>query len=172
MNRRKWLLVMALVAVVAAYFALDLGRYLSLDAVKQRRADLAALYQAHPLHTIAVFLAVYVAVTALSLPGAAIMTLAAGAIFGLVAGTILVSFASSLGAVLAFLAARYLLRVLAQDPYDERAHLHLVTALATAGRHGEARRMYRAYCDRMADIAVEPTAFPETASRRPVGIEA
>ncbi|MFL6664688.1 MAG: FAD-dependent oxidoreductase, partial [Rhizobacter sp.] len=80
----------------------------------------AALYHAHPLHTIAVFLAVYVAVTALSLPGATIMTLAAGAIFGLVAGTILVSFASSLGAVLAFLAARYLLRDTVQARFGAR----------------------------------------------------
>ena len=57
-------------------------------------------------------------------------------------------------------AVRYLLRVLARDPYDERAHLQLVTALTAAGRHGEARRMYRAYCGRMDEIAVEPAAFP------------
>ncbi|MDQ3980340.1 MAG: winged helix-turn-helix domain-containing protein [Actinomycetota bacterium] len=64
-------------------------------------------------------------------------------------------------------AARYLLRVLARDAYDERAHLQLVTALSAAGRHGEARRMYRAYCDRMGQIGVEPAAFPEVGARRP-----
>ncbi len=64
-------------------------------------------------------------------------------------------------------AARYLLRVLSRDPYDERAHLQLVGALSAAGRHGEARRMYRAYCDRMAEIEVEPTPFPDTRARRP-----
>jgi DNA-binding SARP family transcriptional activator len=66
-------------------------------------------------------------------------------------------------------AARYLLRVLANDPYDERAHLQLVGALSAAGRHGEARRMYRAYCGRMAELDVEPAAFPEARTRRPVG---
>ena len=63
-------------------------------------------------------------------------------------------------------AARYLLRVLARDPYDERAHLQLVRALSAAGRHGEARRMYRAYSGRMAEIAVEPAAFPDLRSTR------
>ena len=67
-------------------------------------------------------------------------------------------------------AARYLLRVLARDPYDERAHLHLVGALNAAGRHGEARRMYHAYSGRMAEIGVEPAAFP--APRRLAGSEA
>jgi DNA-binding SARP family transcriptional activator len=69
-------------------------------------------------------------------------------------------------------AVRYLLRVLARDPYDERAHLLLVTALNAAGRHGEARRMYRAYCGRMAEIAVEPAAFPDARARRPAGVPA
>jgi DNA-binding SARP family transcriptional activator len=69
-------------------------------------------------------------------------------------------------------AARYLLRVLARDPYDERAHLHLVTALAAARRHGEARRMYRGYCSRMAEMDVEPAAFPDAAARRPAGAPA
>ena len=69
-------------------------------------------------------------------------------------------------------AARYLLRVLSRDSYDERAHLQLVGALSAAGRHGEARRMYRAYCDRMADIDVEPTPFPDTRPRRPERIGA
>jgi len=63
-------------------------------------------------------------------------------------------------------AVRYLLRVLARDTYDERAHLLLVTALTAAGRHGEARRMYRSYCDRMAEIDVEPAALPDTTRRR------
>ncbi|HEX2046600.1 MAG TPA: BTAD domain-containing putative transcriptional regulator [Acidimicrobiales bacterium] len=67
-------------------------------------------------------------------------------------------------------AARYLLRVLSRDSYDERAHLQLVAALSAAGRHGEARRMYRAYCDRMADIDVEPSPFPDTRPRRPTPV--
>jgi ATP/maltotriose-dependent transcriptional regulator MalT len=63
-------------------------------------------------------------------------------------------------------AVRYLLRVLARDSYDERAHLLLVTALSAAGRHGEARRLYRSYCARMAEIDVEPAAFPSAGARR------
>ncbi len=67
-------------------------------------------------------------------------------------------------------AVRYLLRVLASDAYDERAHLQLVSALTAAGRHGEARRMYRSYCGRMAEIAVEPAAFPGAGARRPAPV--
>jgi len=110
MPRKKLLLLIALVALVAAYFAFDLGRYFHLDYIKQRQADLAALYADKPVQVIGAFFAIYVAVTALSLPGATIMTLAAGAIFGLLAGTLIVSFASSIGATLAFLASRYVLR--------------------------------------------------------------
>ena len=110
MSKKKLLIVAVLVALVVAYFAFGLGRFLSLEYIKSRQADLAALASEKPLGVGGAFLAIYVAVTALSLPGAAIMTLAAGAIFGLVVGTLIVSFASSIGATLAFLAARYVLR--------------------------------------------------------------
>ncbi len=120
MSRRKLLLIVVLLALVAVFFAFDLGRFLSLDYVEQRQADFAALYAARPALVIVVFFAAYVAVTALSLPGAAIMTLAAGAIFGLLTGTIVVSFASSIGATLAFLAARYVLRDAVQARFGKR----------------------------------------------------
>ncbi|MGD9833807.1 MAG: FAD-dependent oxidoreductase [Piscinibacter sp.] len=110
MNRRQVIVLLVLIAAVAAFFAFDLGRFLSLEALKQRQAELAALYDARPLWVIGVYFAIYVAATALSLPGAVILTLAGGAIFGLAVGTLVVSFASSVGATLAFLAARYLLR--------------------------------------------------------------
>lgn len=110
MNRRQWMIVLGLLVLIVLFFALDLGRFLSLEAIKQRQADLAALYDTRPVLVIAAFFAVYVAVTALSLPGAVILTLAGGAIFGLLVGTVVVSFASSLGATLAFLASRYVLR--------------------------------------------------------------
>jgi len=99
-----------LAALVAAFFALDLGRFFSLDYIKSARADFAALYAARPAWVIGVFFAVYVAVAALSLPGAAILTLLAGAVFGLWVGTLVVSFASSIGATLAMLVSRYVLR--------------------------------------------------------------
>jgi len=110
MNKNKLLLLLALCVAVVAFFALDLGRFFSLDYIKGARADFAALYAARPLVVAAAFFVVYVAVTALSLPGAAILTLLAGAIFGLLVGTVVVSFASSLGATLAMLFARYVLR--------------------------------------------------------------
>jgi pyruvate/2-oxoglutarate dehydrogenase complex dihydrolipoamide dehydrogenase (E3) component/uncharacterized membrane protein YdjX (TVP38/TMEM64 family) len=120
MSRRKLLLIAVLVAFGAAFFAFDLGRFLSLTYIKQSQAGFAALYAERPALVIGVFFAAYVAVTALSFPGAAVMTLAAGAIFGLVAGTVIVSFASSLGATLAFLAARYVLRDSVQARFGAR----------------------------------------------------
>ena len=108
MNKTKLLLLVALLAGVAAFFALDLGRYFSLAFVKESQAAFSALYAERPWTVTAVYFVVYVVITALSLPGAAIMTLAGGASFGLVWGTVVVSFASTLGATLAMLAARYL----------------------------------------------------------------
>ena len=110
MNKNKLLLLVALVAAVVAFFVLDLGRFFSLDYIKGAQSDFAALYASRPWMVAGAFLAVYVAVAALSLPGAAILTLLAGAIFGLLVGTVVVSFASSLGATLAMLFSRYVLR--------------------------------------------------------------
>ncbi len=109
MNKQRFILVMVALAI-GAFFALDLGRFLTLDYLKAQHANLEVLYRLHPLQLLAAYFAVYVAVTALSLPGAAIMTLAGGAIFGFWTGLLVVSFASSLGATLAFLAARYVLK--------------------------------------------------------------
>jgi pyruvate/2-oxoglutarate dehydrogenase complex dihydrolipoamide dehydrogenase (E3) component/uncharacterized membrane protein YdjX (TVP38/TMEM64 family) len=103
-------LLALIAAAVAAFFLFDLGAYLTLADLKGRQAELAGFVEQQPLLAIGGFFLVYVAVTALSLPGAAIMTLAAGAIFGLLLGTVIVSFASAIGATLAFLSSRYLLR--------------------------------------------------------------
>jgi len=110
MNRSKLIVIVLLVAAVAAFFAFDLGRFLSLDALRAQQATLATLYAERPLAVIGVYFLVYLAVTALSLPGATILTLAGGAVFGLWIGTLVTSFASSIGATLAFLASRYLFR--------------------------------------------------------------
>jgi uncharacterized membrane protein YdjX (TVP38/TMEM64 family) len=120
MSKNKLWMLVVLLALVAVYFVFDLGRFLSLDYLKSRQADLSALAGEQPWLVGGAFLAIYVAVTALSLPGATIMTLAAGAIFGLVAGTLIVSFASSIGATLAFLASRYLLRDSVQARFGAR----------------------------------------------------
>jgi pyruvate/2-oxoglutarate dehydrogenase complex dihydrolipoamide dehydrogenase (E3) component/uncharacterized membrane protein YdjX (TVP38/TMEM64 family) len=96
--------------VLWAWQHFGLGALLTLDNLEASRDALQAQVQARPLATAAAFFAVYVAATALSIPGALVLTLAAGAMFGLGWGLLLVSFASSLGALLAFLVARYLLR--------------------------------------------------------------
>ena len=110
MKSSKIVVVAVLVVVIAAFFALGGHRYLSIEQFKAQQAAIQAYYLAHPLQTAAVFFALYVAVTGLSLPGAAVLTLAAGAIFGLLWGVVIVSFASTIGATLAFLASRFLLR--------------------------------------------------------------
>ena len=110
MTRRQWLILLTVVALAAAFWFFDLGHWLRLETLKARQTELLALYDARPLTVIAVYMAVYVTVTALSLPGAVILTLAGGALFGLWTGLVVVSLASTAGAMLAFLAARYLLR--------------------------------------------------------------
>ena len=110
MDRKKLLLTAAVVVLVAAFFVFDLGRYLDLGFLQEQRERLHALFLARPLFTGAAFFAIYVSVTALSLPGAAVLTLVAGAVFGLLWGTVIASFASTLGAALAFVLARYLAR--------------------------------------------------------------
>ena len=120
MSRNKVILIVALLVLVALFFGLDLGRFLSLAYLKQSQADFAGLYAEHPLAVMAGYLGIYVVVTALSLPGAVIMTLAGGALFGLLLGTVLVSFASSIGATLAFLASRYVLRDSVQARFGNR----------------------------------------------------
>jgi pyruvate/2-oxoglutarate dehydrogenase complex dihydrolipoamide dehydrogenase (E3) component/uncharacterized membrane protein YdjX (TVP38/TMEM64 family) len=116
----RWMVLAVVAALIAAYFALDLGQYLNLAYFKARQAEVMAFYGSHRLATAVAFFAAYVAVTGLSLPGAAIMTLIAGAIFGLLWGTVIVSFASSLGATLAFLVSRFLLRDAIQSRYGDK----------------------------------------------------
>ena len=104
----KVLLLLSIVAVTAAFFLAGLHKYLSLTSLHSRREAFQAYYATYPLTAIVVYMATYVLLTALSLPGAVVMTLAGGALFGLWTGLLLVSFASSMGATLAFLSARFL----------------------------------------------------------------
>jgi dihydrolipoamide dehydrogenase len=106
--------------IIAAYHWLGLGQYLSLDSLKTHQASLQSYYLDHAVQVAAGFVLIYIASTALSLPGATILTLAGGAIFGLSLGTVLVSFASTIGASLAFLASRFLLRDFVQNRFKER----------------------------------------------------
>ena len=120
MSKGKIIVFVAIAAAIVAFFALDLRQYFTLDFFQAKRAAIEAYRAANPFETAAVFLALYVVVTGLSLPGAAIMTLVAGAIFGLLWGTLIVSFASTIGATLAFLASRYLLRDWVQGKFGDK----------------------------------------------------
>ncbi len=110
MSSSRLLLLAILAAAVAAFFAFDLGQYLTLESIKANSGALHAQVQAHPWWARGLFFAGYALLTALSFPGTVVLTLLAGALFGLVEGTVLVSFASNVGAVVAMLISRFMLR--------------------------------------------------------------
>jgi len=117
---RRLAIAVLILAAIAAFFFFDLGRYLSLELLKSERDTLADYRTAHPLLLGTIYFATYVAVAALSLPGAAFMTLAGGALFGVLMGTALVSFASAAGATLAFLVARMIIGDWVQQRFGAR----------------------------------------------------
>ena len=117
MHSSRLVAAAAFAALIVAFFAFGGHQHLSFESIRSQHTALQALYEGHPLLTAIAFFATYVAVTGLSLPGAVVMTPIAGAIFGLLWGTVLVSFASSLGATLAFAASRFLLRDWVQSRY-------------------------------------------------------
>jgi len=110
MNRKKIALLAVGAVAIILFFVFDLGRFLTLEALKANRQALLDYYASHKLTTVAGFMAVYIVQTALSLPGAAILSLAAGAVFGSIMGTVYANIAATIGATLAFLVTRYLLR--------------------------------------------------------------
>ncbi len=117
----KKLILMCVFALgVAAFFFFDLGRFLSLESLKTHRDELLTFYEANPLVTILGFIGIYIATTALSLPGATLLTLLGGALFGAVKGTFIVNIGASCGATLAFLAARFLLKDWVQSKFGEK----------------------------------------------------
>ncbi|MEP6607617.1 MAG: FAD-dependent oxidoreductase [Burkholderiaceae bacterium] len=120
MNKKRLLIALALVAAIAAFFVFDLRQYFTREFFDANRSAIDAYRAQHPLAAAAIFFGVYVAVAALSLPGATILTLLAGAVFGLLPGLVLVSFASSIGATLAFLASRMVLRDAVQSRFGDR----------------------------------------------------
>ena len=116
----KIIILIVIATLVFLFFKFNLGQYLTLEAMKENREAFLNQYNESPLLTIVVYMAVYILSTALSLPGAALLTLLGGALFGLVTGTILVSFASTIGATLAFLASRFLLRDWVQKKFGSQ----------------------------------------------------
>lgn len=117
----KKILILAIIAVlILVYFVFDLGQYLDLNYFKEQQSKISAFRDASPLRAAAIYFVIYILVTGLSLPGAAIATLIGGAIFGLLWGTVLVSFASVIGASCAFLVSRHILRDAIQNRYGDR----------------------------------------------------
>ena len=117
---KKIALLGVIVAAIFSFFYFDLNSYLTLQGMKDSLDTFQSQIAQNPVLSIGVFFAIYVAVTALSLPGAAILTLAAGALFGLVQGLVIVSFASSVGATLAFLVSRFILRDTVRNKFKEK----------------------------------------------------
>jgi len=123
MNKKitsRILLILAVISVVILYQGFDLEHFLSLESLKNRQAELQLFYDQNPVQVIGLFTFVYVISTALSLPGATILTLAAGAIFGVWTGLLIVSFASTIGATFAFIASRFLFRDIILNRFKEK----------------------------------------------------
>lgn len=119
-NAKKKLLILAgVLALIVTFKVLNLGQYLNLAYLKESQATFSNYYHEHQVLTIVSYMLIYITATALSLPGAAILTLAGGALFGLVTGTIIISFASTIGATLACIVSRYLLQGWVQDKFGD-----------------------------------------------------
>ena len=133
MKNLNQIIIFFIAGILGAFFYLDLGQYLSLEYFKEQQANFLEFYKENTLLAIGTFTAFYIVSTALSLPGAVLLTLLGGALFGLLVGTILVSFASSIGATLAFLVSRLLLRDWVQNKFPpaspgcglRRSHMRL-----------------------------------------------
>jgi len=117
---KKLGLIALLGVLIAGFFIFDLHHILTLDGIKSSLGGFQNWRDSSPLLAVGAFFAIYVLVTALSLPGAAVMTLVGGALFGLLWGTLIISFASSIGALLAFLVSRYLLQDTVQSKFGDR----------------------------------------------------
>lgn len=117
---QRVIIVLAIIALVVIFKVFNLGQYFTLSYIKASQAKFAAMYAANTITVIALYMLIYIIVTALSLPGAAVMTLMGGAVFGLVTGTIVVSFASTIGATLACFVSRFLLKNWVQAKFSAK----------------------------------------------------
>lgn len=117
---KKAIILTTAILLIGLFFAFNLHQVLTLDGLKARMDEFRNWQQNSPALVAVGFFLIYILVTALSLPGAAILTLAAGGLFGLVTGLIIVSFASTIGATLAFLVSRYLLRESIEKKFSKR----------------------------------------------------
>ena len=114
----KLIILLIALGLLTSFFYFDLGQYLTLTYLKSQQDAFTHFYSTNPIQTISIYMIIYIVSTALSLPGAALLTLLGGALFGVLTGTIIVSFASTIGATLAFLASRFLLRDWVQSRFS------------------------------------------------------
>jgi uncharacterized membrane protein YdjX (TVP38/TMEM64 family) len=117
---KKLAIVGAIILLIILFKVFGLDQYLTLSYLKEQQANFIQMYEANRVMVIAIYMLVYIVVTALSLPGAAVMTLAGGGMFGLVTGTIVISFASTIGATCACIVSRYLLRDWVQNKFGDK----------------------------------------------------
>ncbi len=126
LSKQHWIkigILLALSTGIAVFFILDLQQYLTLEYLRNSKEQFAQQNAEHPVLTIGIYMILYIAVTGLSLPGAAVLTLAGGTLFGLVKGTIAVSFASTIGATCAMLVARTLMRDYVQERFHKQVQV-------------------------------------------------
>ena len=117
---KKVIVILLGILIIFSFFYFDLNQYLNFNTLKEKKDILQSFYADNVFVTILFYFILYLVVAALALPGAAIMTMAGGAIFGLVQGTIIVSIASTSGAALAFVVTRYLVKDVVQKRYGEK----------------------------------------------------
>lgn len=117
---RKIIIVVVLIGIIGAFKIFNLGQYLTLSYIKNSRESFELLYSEHPIAVIASYMAIYILTTSMSLPGAAVLTIGGGALFGLLTGTLIVSFASTIGATFACFVSRFLLRDWIQGKFSEK----------------------------------------------------
>lgn len=117
---KKFIIIGAIIVCALLFRYLGLDRYLTLEYLKSAHATFQGLYEANRLAFIAAYMGIYIVATAMSLPGATVLTLAGGGIFGLLVGTVVVSFASTIGATLACLVSRFLLRDWVQNKFSDK----------------------------------------------------
>jgi len=120
MSRNKTMIIIFIAILVVLFFSFDIGRFLTLESLKTNRAMLVAYYTNHRFAMVTIFITVYIVQTVLSLPGAGMLSLAAGAVFGAVMGTVYVNIGATIGATLAFLVARYLFHDALQNKFGAR----------------------------------------------------
>ena len=119
-SHRKIVIVFVIISIIGAFKIFNIGQYFTLSYIKESQESFELLYTESPVAVIAAYIVIYIITTSLSLPGAAVLTIGGGALFGLITGTLVVSFASTIGATIACFVSRFLLRGWIQGKFSEK----------------------------------------------------